>query len=48
MKAPVVLVAVTLAGAIVLTAVLLLASSARGIDLPLSEPAVVGARSPHR
>jgi hypothetical protein len=47
MKGPVVLVAVTLAAAIV-TAVLLLASSARGIDLPLSEPAAVGARSSHR
>ncbi len=48
MKGSVVLVAVTLAAAIVLTAMLLLASSARGIDLPLSEAAAVGARSSHR
>jgi hypothetical protein len=45
MKGSVVLVAVTLAAAIVLTAVLLLASSARGIDSPMSEPATAGMRS---
>ncbi len=41
MKGSVVLVAATLAGAIVLTAVLLLTSSARGIDVPPTERAVV-------
>jgi hypothetical protein len=48
MKGSVVLVAVTLAVAIALAAVLLLASSARGVDLPLSEPTAAGARSSHR
>ena len=44
MKGSVVLVAATLVAAIVLTAVLLLASSARGIDTPSSERAVVRVR----
>jgi hypothetical protein len=42
MKGPVVLVAVTLAAAIVLTAALLLANSARGSALPSRPPATTG------
>jgi len=44
MKGSVVLVAATLAAAIVLTIVLLLASSERGLDPPLGERTVVGVR----
>ena len=44
MKGSVILVAATLAAAIVLTAVLLLAGSARGIDAPSAEQAVVRVR----
>lgn len=44
MKGSVVLVAVTLAAAIVLTAALLLASSARGIDAPSDARAAVRVR----
>jgi len=44
MKGAVVLVAVTLAAAIVLTAVLLLASSARGIYTPSATQSVVRVR----
>ena len=47
MKGSVVLVAVTLAAAIVLTAALLLANSARGIDLLSRPPAAAGAPRPH-
>jgi len=45
MKGSVVLVAVTLAAAILLTAVLLLASSARGLDPPSFQPTAIGKRS---
>jgi hypothetical protein len=44
MKGSVVLVAVTLAAAIVLTAALLFASSARGIEAPSAAQAVVRVR----
>jgi hypothetical protein len=47
MKGSVVLVAVTLAAAIVLTAALLLANSARGIELLSRAPATAGTRWPH-
>jgi hypothetical protein len=46
MRGSVVLVAVTLAVAIVLTAALLLASQARSIDAPPLRPAVADAPSP--
>ena len=44
MKGSVVLVAVTLAAAIALTIVFLLASTAGGLDFPLGERAAVGTR----